>query len=201
MQGPPTPGPAHARPRPLPRALLPADRAPAQSSRLLGGAGDKMSVPGPYQAAPGPSAPTAPPSYEETVAVNGYYPTPPAPVPGPTTGLVAGPDGKGMSPPSYYTQPGPVPNANAIAVQTVYVQQPVTFFDRPVQMCCPSCSKMIVTQLSYNAGALTWLSCGSLCLLGCVAGCCFIPFCVDALQDVDHYCPNCKALLGTYKRL
>lgn len=35
----------------------------------------------------------------------------------------------------------------------------------------------------------------------CVAGCCFIPFCVDALQDVDHYCPNCKALLGTYKRL
>ncbi|XP_027796550.2 lipopolysaccharide-induced tumor necrosis factor-alpha factor [Marmota flaviventris] len=161
-----------------------------------------MSVPGPYQAAPGPSsAPTAPPSYEETVAVNGYYPTPAAPVPGPTTGLVAGPDGKGMSPPSYYTQPGPVPNANAIAVQTVYVQQPVTFFDRPVQMCCPSCSKVIVTQLSYNAGALTWLSCGSLCLLGCVAGCCFIPFCVDALQDVDHYCPNCKVLLGTYKRL
>lgn len=86
-------------------------------------------------------------------------------------------------------------------MQTVYVQQPVSFYDRPVQMCCPSCSKMIVTQLSYNAGALTWLSCGSLCLLGCVAGCCFIPFCVDALQDVDHYCPNCKALLGTYKRL
>uniref|UniRef100_UPI001A9F7D1B lipopolysaccharide-induced tumor necrosis factor-alpha factor n=1 Tax=Ictidomys tridecemlineatus TaxID=43179 RepID=UPI001A9F7D1B len=93
------------------------------------------------------------------------------------------------------------PSSRPVAVQTVYVQQPVTFFDRPVQMCCPSCSKMIVTQLSYNAGALTWLSCGSLCLLGCVAGCCFIPFCVDALQDVDHYCPNCKALLGTYKRL
>ena len=35
----------------------------------------------------------------------------------------------------------------------------------------------------------------------CIAGCCFIPFCVDALQDVDHHCPNCKALLGTYKRL
>lgn len=79
-----------------------------------------MSVPGPYQAAAGPSAvPTAPPSYEETVAVNSYYPTPPAPapVPGPTTGLIAGPDGKGMNPPSYYTQPIaqplPVPNANA----------------------------------------------------------------------------------------
>lgn len=162
----------------------------------------KMSAPGPYQAAAGPSiVPTAPPTYEETVGVNSYYPTPPAPMPGPATGLITGPDGKGMNPPSYYTQPVPVPNANAIAVQTVYVQQPVSFYDRPVQMCCPSCSKMIVTQLSYNAGALTWLSCGSLCLLGCVAGCCFIPFCVDALQDVDHYCPNCKALLGTYKRL
>lgn len=53
-----------------------------------------------------------------------------------------------------------------VAVQTVYVQQPISFYDRPVQMCCPSCNKMIVTQLSYNAGALTWLSCGSLCLLG-----------------------------------
>ncbi|PNI44026.1 LITAF isoform 1, partial [Pan troglodytes] len=59
----------------------------------------KMSVPGPYQAATGPSsAPSAPPSYEETVAVNSYYPTPPAPMPGPTTGLVTGPDGKGMNP-------------------------------------------------------------------------------------------------------
>ncbi|XP_054389595.1 lipopolysaccharide-induced tumor necrosis factor-alpha factor-like isoform X2 [Pongo abelii] len=126
-----------------------------------------MSVPGPYQVATGPSsAPSAPPSYEETVAVNSYYPTPPAPMPGPTTGLVTGPDGKGMNPPSYYTQPAPIPNNNPITVQTVYVQHPITFLDRPVQMRCPSCNKMIVSQLSYNAGALTWLSCGSLCLLG-----------------------------------
>eukprot|EP00069_Balaena_mysticetus_P009834 bmy_06503T0 len=120
-----------------------------------------MSAPGSYQAAAGPSSvPTAPPSYEETVSVSSYYPTPPAPMPGPATGLMTGPDGKGMNPPAYYTQPVPVPNANAI-----YVQQPISFFDRPVQMCCPSCNKMIVTQLSYNAGALTWLSCGSLCLM------------------------------------
>ncbi|KAL6060179.1 hypothetical protein STEG23_004068, partial [Scotinomys teguina] len=74
----------------------------------------KMSAPGPYQATAGPSAmPTAPPTYEETVGVNSYYPVPPAPVPGPATGLITGPDGKGMNPPSYYTQPVPVPNANA----------------------------------------------------------------------------------------
>ncbi|XP_042554262.1 lipopolysaccharide-induced tumor necrosis factor-alpha factor homolog [Dipodomys spectabilis] len=152
-----------------------------------------MSVPGPYQAAAaGPSMPTAPPSYEKMA---------PAPMPGPATGLMAGPDRKGVTPPLYYTQPGPAPNPNAITMQTVYVQQPVSFFDRPIQMCCPSCSTMIVTKLSYRAGALTWLSCGGLFLLGCVAGCCFIPFCVDALRDVDHHCPNCKALLGSYKRL
>ncbi|CAK7303355.1 Lipopolysaccharide-induced tumor necrosis factor-alpha factor homolog [Vulpes lagopus] len=138
------------------------------------------------------------PSYEEMVAVNSYFPMPPAPAPGSTPGLVTGLDGKGMNPPAYYTQPVPVPSANAIAMQTVYVQQPIFIFDRPIQMCCPSCNKMIETQLSYDAGTL---SCGSLCLLGCIAGYCFIPFCVDALQYVDHYCPNCKALRGTYKCL
>uniref|UniRef100_A0A8D2FTE4 Uncharacterized protein n=1 Tax=Theropithecus gelada TaxID=9565 RepID=A0A8D2FTE4_THEGE len=65
-----------------------------------------MAVPGPRQAATGPSsAPSAPPSYEETVldgAVNGHYPTPPAPMPRPTTGLMTGPGGKGMNPASYF---------------------------------------------------------------------------------------------------
>uniref|UniRef100_A0A5F7ZAV3 LITAF domain-containing protein n=1 Tax=Macaca mulatta TaxID=9544 RepID=A0A5F7ZAV3_MACMU len=160
-----------------------------------------MAVPGPRQAATGPSsAPSAPPSYEETVAVNRYYFTSPAPMPGPTTRLVTGPGGKGMNPASYF-QPAPTPSNNPITVQTVCVQHPIPFLDRPVQMRCPSCNKMSVSQLSCNAGALTWLSRGSLCLLGCVAGCCFIPFCVDALQDVDRYCPSCRALVGTYKRL
>ncbi|XP_031800429.1 lipopolysaccharide-induced tumor necrosis factor-alpha factor isoform X1 [Sarcophilus harrisii] len=157
----------------------------------------KMSMPGPHQVVPGASSgPSAPPSYEETMATH-HFPIPH----GPTPGVVPGADGKVMTPPAYYSQPMPVPNPNAIAVQTVYVQPAISFFDRPVQMLCPSCNKMIVTHLTYTAGALTWLSCGSLCLLGCIAGCCFIPFCVNALQDVDHYCPNCKALLGTYKRL
>ncbi|XP_025059123.1 lipopolysaccharide-induced tumor necrosis factor-alpha factor isoform X2 [Alligator sinensis] len=156
---------------------------------------DAMAAPQPCPSAPGGyPGPSAPPSYEETTGINVNYPYP-YPMPGPGHG----PGTKGMNPPPYPTQA--VPAANPIAVQTVYVQQPVTFYDRPVQMCCPSCNKMVVTHLSHNAGALTWLSCGSLCLLGCVAGCCFIPFCIDALQDVDHYCPNCKALLGTYKRL
>ncbi|XP_061455664.1 lipopolysaccharide-induced tumor necrosis factor-alpha factor [Rhineura floridana] len=152
--------------------------------------------------APAFPAPT-PPSYAETTGINISAPYPyPYPVPG----YGAGPTMKDGQPPPYptqpyTTQPGALPGPPPAAVQAVYVQQPLVFHDRPVQMCCASCNKMIVTRLSHNAGALTWVVCGSLCVLGCVAGCCLIPFCVDALLDVDHYCPHCNALLGTYRRL
>ncbi|NWR43265.1 LITAF factor, partial [Regulus satrapa] len=142
----------------------------------------------------GNPVPSAPPSYEEAVGINMNYPHPyPVPRPGPR------PDGKGMNLPPHMGQPPPA--SNPITVQTVYVQQPVLFYDRPVQMCCPSCNQVIVTRLSYDSGALTWLSCGGLCLVGCVLGCCLIPFCIDALKDVDHTCPKCNNLLGSYKRL
>uniref|UniRef100_A0A8V0ZK52 Lipopolysaccharide induced TNF factor n=1 Tax=Gallus gallus TaxID=9031 RepID=A0A8V0ZK52_CHICK len=105
-------------------------------------------------------APSAPPSYEETVGINVNYPHPyPVPQPG------LRPDGKGMNPPQYSGQP--MPTSTPVTVQTVYVQQPVVlFYDRPVQMSCPSCNQMIVTRLCYESGALTWLSCGGLFLLG-----------------------------------
>uniref|UniRef100_A0A5F8GHS3 Lipopolysaccharide induced TNF factor n=1 Tax=Monodelphis domestica TaxID=13616 RepID=A0A5F8GHS3_MONDO len=76
-----------------------------------------MTTPGPHNAVPeGASAPTVPPTYEETMAINSYYPTPP---PVPVPGVVPGAQGKGMNRPAYYTQPLAVPNPNAIAVQTV----------------------------------------------------------------------------------
>ncbi|NXU58449.1 LITAF factor, partial [Turnix velox] len=138
---------------------------------------------------PGPSAP---PSYEETTGINVSYPHPyPAPEHGPKL------DGKATNPPPSIGQPAPTP----VAVQTVYVQQPIVFSDRSVQMSCPSCNQTIMTRLSYDSGALTWLCCGGLCLLGCVAGCCLIPFCTDSLKDVCHTCPKCGALVGSYKRL
>ncbi|EMP37320.1 hypothetical protein UY3_05455 [Chelonia mydas] len=119
---------------------------------------DTMSAPASHPPAPsGYPIPSAPPTYEETTGINTY-----PPYPAPESGH--GPNMKSMNPPPYLSQPVPAPNP--ITVQTVYVQQPVTFYDRPVQMCCPSCNKMIVTRLSHSAGALTWLSCGSLCLLG-----------------------------------
>lgn len=30
--------------------------------------------------------------------------------------------------------------------------------------------------------------------------CAFVPYCMDSCQNMDHYCPNCNAYLGTYER-
>lgn len=35
----------------------------------------------------------------------------------------------------------------------------------------------------------------------CVFGCCFVPFCVYECQDVEHFCPNCRRLLGVFRRI
>ncbi|NP_001089805.1 lipopolysaccharide-induced TNF factor S homeolog [Xenopus laevis] len=147
-----------------------------------------MQTSGNYHPVPiGFTVPSAPPSYEEATFQPHPYP-PPHP----------GMDAKNMNPP-YIVQSVPV--QPPVTVQTVYVQQAMTLYDRPVQMCCRSCNSMITTRLEYSSGALAWLSCGGLCLLGCIGGCCLIPFCIDSLKDVDHYCPNCHSLLGCYKRI
>ncbi|XP_053133031.1 lipopolysaccharide-induced tumor necrosis factor-alpha factor homolog isoform X2 [Hemicordylus capensis] len=80
------------------------------------------------------------------------------------------------------------------------IQFPVLFYNVPVEMQCPSCNQTIVTSVSFNAGLLTWLCCAGLFLFGCWIGCCLIPFCADSLMDTAHHCPNCNALLGTYRR-
>lgn len=35
----------------------------------------------------------------------------------------------------------------------------------------------------------------------CVLGCCFVPFCVYECQDVEHFCPNCRRILGVFRRI
>uniref|UniRef100_A0A8C6VHI8 Lipopolysaccharide induced TNF factor n=1 Tax=Naja naja TaxID=35670 RepID=A0A8C6VHI8_NAJNA len=88
-----------------------------------------------------------------------------------------------------------------VPLHTVYIPGPLVFLEHPMQICCPACNQMIVTRISYQPGALAWLSCGGLALVGCWLGCCLIPFCVDAMQDVQHFCPCCNAFLGVHKRL
>ncbi|XP_048848196.1 lipopolysaccharide-induced tumor necrosis factor-alpha factor homolog [Brienomyrus brachyistius] len=132
-----------------------------------------------------------PPSYEEAMSSPyppGFVQPPPAfskPEQGP-----------------YPVQPyGPPTTSQVVSVQTVYVQPRVVFGSQPVQTHCPMCMQMVLTRLEHNAGTMTWLTCAGLFIFGCFYGCCLIPFCVDDLKDVNHRCPNCSTVLGTYKRL
>uniref|UniRef100_F1LED3 Lipopolysaccharide-induced tumor necrosis factor-alpha factor n=1 Tax=Ascaris suum TaxID=6253 RepID=F1LED3_ASCSU len=92
-----------------------------------------------------------------------------------------------------------VPVAPARPPTTIYVSS-LVFGAHAVNLCCPHCQAQILTQTVGRAGLLTWLICGGLALVGCWL-CCPIPFCVASCQDVEHYCPKCRRLLGTYRRL
>uniref|UniRef100_A0A8C2WPC9 LITAF domain-containing protein n=1 Tax=Cyclopterus lumpus TaxID=8103 RepID=A0A8C2WPC9_CYCLU len=51
------------------------------------------------------------------------------------------------------------------------------------------CGRMLVNVLSLCVSDL------------CVAGCCLIPFCMSRLNNVHHQCPECRAIVHTYRPL
>ncbi|XP_006822299.1 LITAF domain-containing protein-like [Saccoglossus kowalevskii] len=84
----------------------------------------------------------------------------------------------------------------------VYVVQAATVYGEfPVAAHCHACNTDVMTVTTFNAGTLTWLSSGIICLVGGWVLCCLIPFCINACKDVVHFCPNCHAVIGKYNRL
>ncbi|XP_022661921.1 lipopolysaccharide-induced tumor necrosis factor-alpha factor-like [Varroa jacobsoni] len=71
----------------------------------------------------------------------------------------------------------------------------------PQQVTCGKCGAHVMTATSARPGLLTYLFSGALIALGCVWGCCLIPYCIPECQDIEHHCPSCRAHLGTFKRL
>ena len=74
------------------------------------------------------------------------------------------------------------------------------FKDESLYTFCGSCKNHVMTRVTYKAGKLTLLFAVSLCLLGCLGGCCLVPFLWKRFQDVEHLCPNCQLKLGKYRR-
>lgn len=66
---------------------------------------------------------------------------------------------------------------------------------------CPSCHQDMVTKTTPTAGLLTWILSGACLVFGCWLGCCLIPCCIRECQDIEHRCSNCKAYIGTYRRI
>ncbi|XP_030646738.1 lipopolysaccharide-induced tumor necrosis factor-alpha factor homolog [Chanos chanos] len=110
-----------------------------------------------------------------------------------------------MYPQQAYSQPyhppvqAPPPTRPIVTVQTTVVQSGM-YGTLPVQTVCPACAQNVITQLDYSSGNAVWLLCLGLCMFGCFPFS-LIPFCVDSLKDVTHTCPNCRAVLGVYRRL
>ncbi|XP_055963414.1 lITAF domain-containing protein [Sorex fumeus] len=71
----------------------------------------------------------------------------------------------------------------------------------PFNTTCPYCGNFVLTTTSATPGLLNWLLCTTLFLLGCVLGCCLLPFCIEELMDVRHRCPVCRKQIYRYRRL
>ena len=78
--------------------------------------------------------------------------------------------------------------------------QIVVLDEHPARMQCPRCRQNVLTNVNHSAGTLTCL--GVLCclLVGCWP-CSWIPCVMEDFQDVEHSCPNCRALVGVYRRI
>ncbi|XP_017310117.1 cell death-inducing p53-target protein 1 isoform X2 [Ictalurus punctatus] len=71
----------------------------------------------------------------------------------------------------------------------------------PSQIQCPYCEQYITTEVSTVIGNTTWLVCLVSTFIGCVAGCCLIPFCISAFKDVVHKCPKCRSHIHTCTKM
>ncbi|XP_043919245.1 lipopolysaccharide-induced tumor necrosis factor-alpha factor homolog isoform X1 [Protopterus annectens] len=87
----------------------------------------------------------------------------------------------------------------AIAQPVVIVTAPAALGSGPTSMTCMTCRTTVVTKVSHKPGALAWMMCIILFILGLFVGCCLIPFCVPSCNDATHKCPNCGTVLGRHR--
>ncbi|XP_054913882.1 uncharacterized protein LOC129377763 [Poeciliopsis prolifica] len=66
---------------------------------------------------------------------------------------------------------------------------------------CPSCGELVVTETHSTISESMYLLCALCCMVGCVAGCCLLPFNMKRLRNVHHLCPQCRHQIYTYKLL
>ncbi|KAG5675421.1 hypothetical protein PVAND_005327 [Polypedilum vanderplanki] len=65
------------------------------------------------------------------------------------------------------------------------------------RLTCPSCHAVISTRVERKSSAKTYIVAVLLCVFLCWP-CVCVPFCTNSCRNANHYCPNCKAFLGTY---
>ncbi|XP_060946773.1 lipopolysaccharide-induced tumor necrosis factor-alpha factor homolog [Limanda limanda] len=71
----------------------------------------------------------------------------------------------------------------------------------PCRTQCPECRQFVVTETSQSVSSVTWMVCFMTAMIGCVAGCCLIPFCLESFKSTTHKCPRCRSVISTVKKL
>ncbi|RVE59362.1 hypothetical protein OJAV_G00187750 [Oryzias javanicus] len=69
---------------------------------------------------------------------------------------------------------------------------------KPATTKCPSCQAVVVTRTQLKVGAPSFIVCFVCSMLGCVLGCCLIPFLTKRFKNVHHYCPRCQTHIYTF---
>ncbi|CAH1794566.1 unnamed protein product [Owenia fusiformis] len=151
---------------------------------------------GPYQPQPGQYQPLPAqyqPPPEQYQPPPGQYQPPPGQYQ-PPPGQYQPPSGQYQPPPGGMATAQPTPSVPV--QQTTVVIQNQQLLNIPTQTICQHCNNSVVTQVEYQSGTCTYIACIGLCLIGCGAGCCLIPFCMDGCKDVLHTCPQCHQIIG-----
>uniref|UniRef100_A0A3B3IIW6 LITAF domain-containing protein n=1 Tax=Oryzias latipes TaxID=8090 RepID=A0A3B3IIW6_ORYLA len=97
------------------------------------------------------------------------------------------------------SKPPPVLSGNCPIWQHL-TQVTAPLRDTPGVTFCVYCQKNVLTRTSFEIGAMAWVFCGGITLLGCWP-CMLLPFCLDSCKDVKHYCPSCNNLLHFYRKM
>ena len=71
---------------------------------------------------------------------------------------------------------------------------------KPANILCPGCQASITTRTASKPGLLAVSLSAILCITG-LWPCFCLPFLVDSLQTVKHYCPLCNIVVGKYKQV
>ncbi|XP_038559474.1 uncharacterized protein LOC119891714 [Micropterus salmoides] len=71
----------------------------------------------------------------------------------------------------------------------------------PCRTQCPECRQFIMTETFTSVSSVTWLVCFMTAMVGCVAGCCLIPFCLKRCKTTTHRCPKCRTPIQSIKKL
>ncbi|KAB5555490.1 hypothetical protein PHYPO_G00034830 [Pangasianodon hypophthalmus] len=71
----------------------------------------------------------------------------------------------------------------------------------PATVQCPTCHQQITTEIQHKVGKTSFLLCYLSILLGCVGGCCLLPFFLNYFKDTCHLCPSCHTEIQIVPRI